>query len=174
MGRQGLGLSQRCIKFTSVSITAPPPRLGLIGESYSWKHGPSDGLSLNSAPAYQVLGGKPAAKGHGVLSSESLVGKDGLWDQCQAILSCQSAAYQRPAPVDGRAGRDFVEAQVRLPLLLYPHLTFYSMKGLGNAPVLLQQRRAKLTCSWNRWKNMLELSPLLPKGIAFKISSNSF
>lgn len=71
MGRQSLGLSQQCIKFTSVSITL---HLGPIGASYSWKHAPSDGLLLNSAPAYQVLGGKPTATGHGLFCPPVLDG----------------------------------------------------------------------------------------------------
>lgn len=53
-----------------------------------------------------------------VLSSESLMGDDGLWDQCQAILGCWSAVCQCPAPQDGSAGRD-AEAQAWLSLLFY-------------------------------------------------------
>lgn len=169
MGRQSLGLSQQCIKSTSVSIT---PHLGPIGASYSWKHVPSDGLSLNSAPAYQVLGGSPTAIGHGLFCPPSP-----WWGRRASGTSARLFSAAGQHCVNAQPLQMGVQGEMQRPRLdchgSSTPLTFYSTQGLGNAPppqpppTILQNQRVKCPYRWNRWTSVLEISTLLPNGITF-------
>lgn len=130
MGRQSLGLGQQCIKSTSVSIT---PQLGTDRDVLFLKTCPIWWAFFKLSSSLSGARWKPSCyRAWIVLSSKSLMGEDGLWDQCQAILGCRSAACQRPTPWDGSAGSD-AEAQAGLSLLLYPS-DFLQPTRFGKCP----------------------------------------
>lgn len=148
----------------SPPVSPSRPNLGPIGASYSWKHVPSDGLSLNSAPAYQVLGGNPPATGHGLFCPPSP-----WWRRMASGTSARlfSAAGQRvstPNPMGWECGEWCIgpgwTVIAPLPLWLFIAYEVWKMP-----PPSSNTGEAKLTYRCNRRATMLGISPLLPKGI---------
>ena len=96
------------------------------------------------------------------------MGEDSLWDRRQAILSCWSAACQRPDLQEGSAGREG-KAQAGRPLL-FGSPNFLQYRSLEN-PSPSSHPGGLTSNRWNGWDFLAGKRITLPQELQQKSQS---